>query len=195
MTTYSCEPPRAVRDDGSLLERAPGRTALLAVGVTTLLSVVIALVQTRYGTLMSDLGLEGSSAQVTAALLGVFDAVFVAVGCGIAAWLCGAALRVPDNRLSAVLAVTSCALLAATGLEAAAVFAELLATGDAPTLLAVSPARWTGVPALGGVSVSNLLMFAGVWLGLVRGLRWPGGRAVVPVALLLVVALGAFSLS
>lgn len=38
-------------------------------------------------------------------------------------------------------------------------------------------------------------MFAGVWLGLVRGLRWPGGRAVVPVALLLVVALGAFSLS
>lgn len=178
-----------------MYERAPGRTALAAIGATTLLSVVIALLQTRYGTLMSDLGLDGSTAYVAAALLGVFDAVFVAVGCGIFVWLCGAGLRVPDNRLVAVLSVTSGALLAATGLEAVVLVGELLATGEAPTVLAISPARWTGVPALGGLSLSNVLMFTGMWLGLVRGLRWTGGRAVVPIAVLLAVAVGAFSLS
>ncbi|MFJ1731187.1 hypothetical protein [Streptomyces sp. NPDC088254] len=186
----------AVRGDGPGPGRAAGRTALVAAGVTTVLSVVIALTQTRYGTLMSDLGLGGgAAAYATAAVLGLLDAVFVTLGCGVAVWLCGACLRVPENRLSAVLAVTSCALLAATGAEAAAVFVELLATGDAPTVLAISPARWTDVPALGGLSLSNLLMTAGVWLGLVRTLHWPGGKATVPVVLLLVVSLGAFSLS
>uniref|UniRef100_A0AAU2JMS5 Yip1 domain-containing protein n=1 Tax=Streptomyces sp. NBC_00049 TaxID=2903617 RepID=A0AAU2JMS5_9ACTN len=187
--------PGAVRGDGSVLDRAPGRAALAAIAATTLLSVLIALAQTGYGTLMSDLGLDGGTAYGAAAVLGVFDAVFVAVGCGVAVWLCGAALRVPDNRLSAVLALTSGALLAATVLEAAAVLVELLATGHAPTLLALSPARWTGVPALGGLSFSNLLMFTALWLGLVRGLRWPGGKAAVPVVLLLAVAAVAFSLS
>ncbi|MFK0257574.1 hypothetical protein [Streptomyces sp. NPDC090445] len=194
MSTYTSD-PLAARRDGPLLERAPGRTALAAAVATTLLSVVIALLQTRYGTLMSDVGLDGSAAHAAAVLLGVFDALFVTLACGIAAWLCGAALRVPENRLSAVLAVTSCALLAATALEAVALGLELLVTGDAPTVLALSPARWTGVPALGGLSLSNVLLFAGTWLGLVRGLRWPGGKAAVPIALLLVVALGAFSLS
>ncbi|MFI6049737.1 hypothetical protein ACIBCO_06515 [Streptomyces violascens] len=154
-----------------------------------------ALAQSRYGSLTTDLGLDGTAGLVTAVLLGIFDALFVSIGCGLVAWLCGAALKVPDNRLSAVFAVTSRALLAATVLEAVAVLVELVATGDAPTLLAISPARWTGMPALGGVSASNLLMFAVVWLGLVRGLGWRAGRAAVPVAVLMAVAVGAFSLS
>ncbi|WP_455354540.1 hypothetical protein [Streptomyces sp. SYSU K217416] len=166
----------------------PRWTASVAITAVCVLSVTVAVLQTRHGTLLSDIGLTGDSAPVFAAVLGMFDALFVTLGCALVVWLCGAARRVPDRRWSGVLAVTSCALLGAIAIEMAAVAVELTLTGAAPTVLATSPARWTGMQALGALSVSNVLLYAGLVTGLVRGRRWPWATAVLPVLVLAAVA-------
>jgi hypothetical protein len=172
-----------------------GRIAGLACTGVLVLSAVIAAMQAAYGNLLSDVGLSGVAGVVAAVALGFFDGVVVIGGCALVVWLCGTLLRAPDNSALSVLAVVSCALLAAVTLEAFAAVAELLLTGRVPVVLGVSLGRWTGVAALGGLSVSNVLLAGGLSFGLARRLRWSVVGSLLPGLTILVVAVGAAALT
>lgn len=172
----------------------PVRRPLACLASVCLLYAGTAVLQTVYGTLLSDVGLTGGTAPVAAALLGVFDILVVAALCLLIVWSWGKALRVSGPLGSAALAAVSAALLCSALAEAGSLLAELAVTGDAPVVLATSPARWTGVPALGFLSLSNAVLYAVLTVSLLRDGRWGAARTVAPVLTIAALAAGTSAL-
>ncbi|MEU0910783.1 hypothetical protein [Streptomyces althioticus] len=178
---------------GPARTRPMGRS-LACLAAVCLLYAGTAVLQTVYGTLMSDVGLTGGTAPVAAVLLGAFDILVVTVLCLLIVWSWGKALRVSGPMGPAALAAVSAALLCSALAEAGSLLVELAVTGDAPVVLATSPARWTGVPALGFLSLSNAVLYAVLTASLLRDGRWGAARAVAPVLTIAVLAAGTSAL-
>lgn len=173
----------------------PTRRSMAYLGVVCLLYAGAAVLQTAYGTLLSDVGLTGGAAPVAAAFLGAFDIAVVTALCLLIVWSWGKALGAPGPHGPGALAVVSLALVCSAVAELGAVVAELAVTGNAPVVLATSPARWTDVPVLGCLSLTNATLYVVLGAGLWRDRGWTAPRAAVPVLTIAALAAGTAALS
>jgi hypothetical protein len=170
-----------------------GRLALAVLGVAATLGMVLTVVQTAWGTLLSDVGLSGAEAVATAVVFGFVEALFVCGFFALLFWGTGRAVRAPRGNGLKVVVLAAGAITAGGLVDLVSCLAELLATGSAPIVTATNPARW-GDSVLGGVSLANVAFYTVAGVGSVRYLRWHVGQAAVLVVLLAAIATGASAL-
>jgi len=171
--------------------RSEAMLAALGVGAVLVASTALAVLQSYWRGFLDGFGLEGWRTAVVALILGVVDAVvLLAVLLGLA-WAVGRLTRAPRDPGVRTLLVVVTALLAAVSIELVACTAELVAAGGVGEWLVTDPARWTGDERLGGLSLSNLAVYAVTGLGSMRVLGWNLARAALLVAAIAALATGA----
>ncbi len=172
----------------------PVRRSMAYLAAVCLLYAGAAVLQTVHGPLLSDVGLTGGTASVAAALLGAFDIVVVTAVSFLIVWSWGKVLRVPGPLGRGTLAAVSVALLCSAVAESGAVVVELALTGEAPVVPATSPARWTDVPALGCLSLTNTVLYAVLSAVLRRERGWTAAKIAAPVLTIAALAAGTSAL-
>ena len=167
-------------------ERNP--SSLLAPGlfVAVLCSIALACLQAAYGSVSQDMPFSGATLLVFSGVLGAFGGFFIVFLHAVLIWIYGRAIPSVEAGFVRTLAIVAFSLGTTFILQFFLVTAELVATGEAPTLTIGNLSRYFGPNSI-NFDLTSLVTVALVYLGTRRYLAYGAWPAAILAILMMTV--------